>query len=216
MTATNRNMATVILKSVLRFLWDYGKELTILIFAVATYQSCNNAAHWKKQKMEFENKASRLETNIRAQEQVIRKNQRIFFENNKELKDVIDSLEIQTRKINYVHLIMYRDTGSRVIRTVRDTVYRDSVYYPVVRGEYKKKCHNASFVYFSEGDSLGYNYEIVTDISVVGHWNRAKEFRIFGLRLFDYGMKDHFVTVHNNCDHTDLLKNEVVEFKRQR
>ena len=205
----------VVLKSVLRFLWDYGKELTILVFAVVTYQSCNNVRKWKARELEMSNKVSILETEVRQRESVIQNNRRIYFEENKELEKVIDSLNIVKRKIQYVHSIRYRDTGSTRLRVVHDTIVKDSMIYPVITANYNKECHAAHIVYNPANDSLEYSYSNVIDLSIIGHWERDREFSVFGKRLFTYGPKNHFVTVHNNCGNSILLKNEFVDFRRR-
>lgn len=206
---------SLVLAALFRFVKDNWRFITILILIILLVGQCRLIDKHKQAAYKWENnylseKEGAVKT-VRVKELEIKD----YLKQNSSLDSALRSERIRKDRIEYVHVIRYRDTGS--VRVGIDTVrvlLQDTVVL-LIGGSYENKCYKAEWRRIDGEMEYTHNYEIKTDLNIVGHWQRANSFEIFSRKLFSYGRKQTYVTIINNCDSSEILTNEYINFKKK-
>lgn len=205
----------ILLLALKKFLFRNWELVTILTLIVMFLAQCKasqrhkeNASKWERN---YEIETSELSKKVAQKELSIKS----YLNANKELDSAVRAERIRKNRIEYVHVIRYRDTGS--VRVDMDTVrvlIQDTTVL-LIGGKYESKCYKAEWRRIDGKSEYTHNYEIKTDLSIVGHWERENSFEIFKRKLFNYGRKRSYVTIINKCDGSEILTNEYINFKKK-
>jgi len=120
---------------------------------------------------------------------------------------------IKSKQIQYIHTVKFRDTGSTQFRV--DTSYIESKNTPVLYGRIDIPCFKAD-VWLMGGDTIAdMKYTRTYDFTSTGFWKREKEFKLFGFKLWDYGTKQNYISVKDNCADAMVVENEMITIKKK-
>lgn len=135
----------------------------------------------------------------------------------KELVELLKSEKIKERKTQFIYRVHYRDTGSVKVKVEYRYIGIDSTEkwdWPIT-SYYEEPGYQSYWTYYPKEDSAVHQWEKQTNLAVIGHWEREREFRIFGKTLFHFGRRSNYVTVKDLFTDSEILKNQYIEIKRR-
>lgn len=206
---------TILLLALKKFLFRNWELITIIVLIAMFLVQCKVSERHKedarKWKSNYEIETSELSNKVAQKELSIKD----YLNKNRELNEALKEERIRKNRVEYIHVIRYRDTGSvRVdIDTVKVLIQDTTVL--LIGGKYESKCYKAEWRRIDGETEYMHSYEIKTDLSIVGHWERENSFELFKRKLFNYGRKRSYVTIINKCDGSEILTNEYINFKKR-